>query len=141
MPSGGSINPFSFYVGELEEIFCTDFESDDGGFTHELLAGEDQEGADDWMWGAPLGLSGDPSYAASGVNVWGNDLGGGNYNGAYQADKWNRLSSPDIDVSAYDAVVLSYQRWLNVEEGFYDQALITANGVVIWGNHNCSEHW
>ena len=135
VPSGGSINPFSFYVGELEEIYCTDFESDDGGFTHELLSGEDQEGADDWMWGTPLGLSGDPSYAASGVNVWGNDLGGGNYNGAYQADKWNRLNSPDFDVAAYNTVLLSYQRWLNVEDGFYDQAQITANGVVVWGNH------
>lgn len=140
VPSGGTINPFSFYVGELEELFCTDFEDDDGEFTHELLSGDDQEGADDWMWGAPLGLSGDPSFAYSGENVWGNDLGGGNYNGAYQNDKWNRLTSPEIDVSSYDDIVLTYQRWLSVEDGFYDKAQITANDLVLWGNHATQEN-
>lgn len=135
VPSGGSINPFSFYVGEVEEIFCSDFEDDNGGFTHELVAGDQQEGADDWMWGSPIGMGGDPDEAASGNYVWGNDLGGGNYNGEYQNDKWNRLTSPAIDVSGYSQVVLSFHRWLQVEDGFYDQAQVLANGEVIWNNH------
>ena len=50
----------------LEEINCNDFEENDGGFTHELISGRNQEGADDWMWNVPVGSGGDPDYAASG---------------------------------------------------------------------------
>ena len=32
------------------------------------------------------------------------------------------------DVSGYETVVLSYDRWLTVEDGLYDHAVITANG-------------
>jgi MYXO-CTERM domain-containing protein len=31
-------------------------------------------------------------------------------------------------------VFLNYQRWLGVEDGFYDQARILANGEVMWSN-------
>jgi MYXO-CTERM domain-containing protein len=139
-PEGGPINPFSFYVGELEELYCNDFETDDGGYTHELLEGQQQEGADDWMWGMPAGLGGDPSAAYSGDYVWGNDLGGDlngeSYNGEYQNDKFNRMTSVGIDPSGYDQVLLTYRRWLNVEDGYYDQARIRANGETIWSNHS-----
>ncbi len=139
LPEYGTINPFSFYVGELEEINCEDFEESDGGFVHELVSGREQEGADDWMWGIPVGLGGDPNYAASGTKVWGNDLGGEHngesYNGEYQNDKHNRLTTPDYDVSNYDEVLLVYKRWLHVEDGFYDNANVLANGTSIWSNH------
>ena len=139
LPEYGTINPFTFYVGELEEINCENFEESDGGFVHELVSGREQEGADDWMWGTPVGLGGDPDYAASGTKVWGNDLGGEhngeNYNGEYQNDKHNRLTTPDYDVSNYDDVLLVYKRWLHVEDGFYDNANVLANGEVIWTNH------
>ena len=76
---------------------------------------------------------------ASGSKVWGNDLGGEhngeNYNGEYQNDKPNRLTTPDYDVSNYDEVLLVYKRWLHVEDGFYDNANVLANGEVIWTNH------
>lgn len=138
-PEGGSINPFHFYVGAREQIYCNDFELDDGGFTHELLDGQQQEGADDWMWGTPIGLGGDPEFAASGDKVWGNDLGGDingeNYNGEYQNEKWNRLTSSAFDVSGYDQVVVEFNRWLTVEDGYYDQASVQANGEIIWLNH------
>ena len=143
VPQDGIRHPFSLYVGELEEIFCTDFENDDGGFTHQLLAGENQEGADDWQWGIPNGLGGDPDTASSGNNVWGNDLGGEvngqQYNGEYQNGKHNQLASPDFDVSGYEQVVLSFDRWLTVEDGVFDQAQVTANGTQIWRNHSSSE--
>ena len=143
VPADGGRHPFSLYVGELEEIFCTDFESDDGGFSHQLLAGENQEGADDWQWGTPAGMGGDPDTAASGRYVWGNDLGGEingqQYNGEYQNGKHNQLASPEWDVASYDQVVLTFDRWLNVEDGYYDQAQITANGEAIWWNHSTSE--
>ena len=135
VPTHAAIAPFTFVVGELEQVYCEDFEDDDGGYTHELLAGEDQEGADDWMWDRPRGASSDPDFAWSGDRIWGNDLGGGNYNGDYQADKHNRLQSVAIDVSGLDTLVLQYRRWLNVEDSEYDQAMITANDQVVWTNH------
>jgi len=137
-PSGGEINAFSFAVGELTEIYCTDFEDDDGGYTSELLAGEDTEGANDWQWGRPLGQGGDPDFAFSGNRVWGNDLGADDYNGEYQNDRHNRLTSPAIDISGQDRVVLQYRRWLNMEDGYYDQANILVNDELIWTNHATS---
>ncbi len=138
IPGGGSITPFSFYVGELQELYRDDFETDDGGYTHELLVGEDLPGADDWQWGTPLGLGGDPDYAYSGDYVWGNDLGADDYNGEYQNDRHNRLLSPTISIAPYPDLVLQYRRWLTVEDGFYDQALVMAEGGEIWANHATS---
>ena len=139
-PSGGSINPTTFFYGAVDEIRCDDFEDDDGGYTHELVSGQNQEGADDWMWGRPRGLGGDPDFAFSGRNVWGNDLGGGNYNGQYQDDKFNRLSSPPIDISGHDRVILQFRRWLNVEDGVYDAARVRINGEVVWTNHATNQN-
>lgn len=143
-PPGGPIAPFSFAVGSLRALRCEDFEEDDGGFTHVLLEGRDELGANDWMHGTPRGLGGDPDFAWSGARVWGNDLGGGNYNGEYQNGKHNRLSSPEIDVSGYQSVIVQYRRWLGVEDGYYDQARIvrlggdegsTEDDIVLWTNH------
>ena len=41
-------------------VISEDFEASDGGYTHRLLAGIDEEGADDWQWGTPIGMGGDP---------------------------------------------------------------------------------
>ena len=123
----------------MEEIYCEDFEADDGDYTHELISGGWEEGADDWMWGTPIGLGGDPDFASSGSNVWGNDLGGGDYNGEYQNGKHNRLTSIDIDVGDNDDLVLQYRRWLHVEDGYYDQANILANDQQVWTNHATQE--
>ena len=135
VPVGGVINPFSFAVGELNELYFEDFESGEGGFSHALLDGEDQEGADDWMHGAPAGLGGDPDHVYSGEYLWGNDLGGGNYNGEYQNDKWNQLQSDSIAVAPYNELLLQFRRWLNVEDGYYDQSNVLADGEVVWSNH------
>ena len=138
-PSGGSITPFTFLVGEMETIYCNDFEDDDGGFTHELLSGEETEGADDWQWGAAGGLGGDPDFAWSGSRLWGNDISPDQqWNGEYQNDKHNRLTSVPIQVEGYDRLVLEYRRWLTVEDGYYDQARILANGETVWENHATS---
>jgi hypothetical protein len=139
-------NPFAFYVGDVVPVHCDDFEDDDGGYTHELLGGQPGDGADDWQHGRPRGLSGDPGAAFSGNRVWGNDLGGDNFNGAYQDSKHNRLTSPVWDLKHYDGSFLQYRRWLNVEDGVYDQASILANGEVVWsnfasnGNHGEEHH-
>lgn len=131
---------YEFYVGEIVELYCTDFESDpfSEGWSHELNAGAPEDGADDWSWGPSLGgsSSGDPSEAFSGENVVGNDLGADNFDGLYQNDKVNTLSSPQIDVGDYSDVRLQYRRWLNVEDGFFDKANIYANDQLVWNNFN-----
>jgi len=139
LPRGATINPLSFFVGQLEEIRCDDFEDDDAGYDHDLIDGEEQEGADDWIWGTPLGYADDPDVAASGNMVWGNDLGGGNYNGEYQDSKHNRLTTPSVDVSGYERVVLQFNRWLNVEDGYYDQARVLQGEDTIWTNHESNQ--
>ena len=137
-PSGGSINPHSFYVGSLIELYCENFEdADGGGYTHELVSGSNDEGADDWQWGTPAGKAGDPSQAYSGQKVWANDLGWDNYNGEYQNEKHNRLISTPIDVSEADGgeLILQFRRWLNVEDGYYDEARVHVDGDAVWSNH------
>lgn len=140
MPTGGDIAPYTFYVGGLTEVYCATFDDDDGGFTHALLDGRDQDGADDWVWDRPSGTSDDPVEAYSGNKVWGNDLGGGNYNGAYQPGIQNRLTSPEIDPEGHDELILQYRRWLNVEDGAYDQARILQGETEVWTNHATNEN-
>ncbi|MCP4920312.1 MAG: hypothetical protein GY913_25710 [Proteobacteria bacterium] len=138
-PSGGTINPHTFYVGDLVEIYCEDFEDDDGGFTHELLSGDVTDGADDWQWGEPTGKGGDPDFAFSGNSVWANDLGQTigqqEWNGEYQNEKHNRLTSVAIDTTGHTELVLQYRRWLTVEDGYYDTARILIDGEERWMNH------
>ena len=140
LPSGGDIAPYTFYVGQLEQVWCASFDDDDGGFTHALLDGRETEGADDWTWDRPTGMAGDPSEAYTGRKIWGNDLGGGNYNGEYQSSIQNRLSSPAIDVGDYTELILQYRRWLNVEDGYYDHARVLANDAEVWSNHASGEN-
>jgi len=127
---------YEAYVGPLAMIFCDDLETENAEWTHELLAGEDIEGADDWHWGTPPGKGGDPDHAFSGTHVWGNDLAPlDNWNGQYQADRVNTLRSPAWDLSGYEAVRLRFRRWLAVEDGYYDQASVYVNEQLVWTNH------
>lgn len=135
---------YEFYIGEVEELFCTNFDDQDpfaNGWSHELASGEMRDGADDWMWGTPLGIagSGDPAAAYSGDKVIGNDLGGGDFNGSYQANKVNFALSPTIDVGNYSDVRLQYRRWLNVEDSFFDKGTIYANDQIAWRNFNSDQ--
>ncbi len=129
---------YEFYIGEIDTLFCTDFETDPftAGWTHELISGQDEDGADDWAWGPVFGAgsSGDPTEAFSGENVIGNDLGNDNFDGRYQNDKTNAVTSPKIDIGDYSDVRLQYRRWLNVEDGFFDRATIYSNNSSVWNN-------
>lgn len=136
-PAGGEIAPYTFFVGALEEIYCEPFE-DDGGYTHELLEGNDQRGADDWDFGPPGGYSSDPDEAYTGRNVWGNDLGGGQFNGDYQASIVNRLTSVGIETGGASPIVIQFRRWLNVEDGVYDRARVYLDDEVVWENYETS---
>jgi len=160
IPGGGVTNPLSLYVGGVLDVYKTDFEADDGGFTSELLEGDpNQAGANDWQWGTPnatpangqggTSVSGDPDGAYSGDNAWGNDLGNiveddegtpQYWNGVYQGDRHNRLNSPPLAVPEHlEGVFLRYARWLNVEDGFFDRARILADGDVVWSNYSSEQ--
>jgi cysteine-rich repeat protein len=135
---------YELYVGTVEPIYCTNFETDPelDGWTHGLTSGDPVEGADDWQWGTANGNStnGDAPDAFSGANVFGNDLAlAQNFNGLYQPDKVNFALSPEIDTTGYEGVRLQYRRWLNVEDGFFDQGTIYANDQLAWTNLNSDQ--
>ena len=119
---------YEFYVGEPTEIYCTNFETDPfaEGWTTTAAAG-----VNDWAWGMPTGVAGDPGAAYSGQNIIGNNL-----DGSYSPDSDTALRSPDIDITGYGNLRLQYRRWLMVEDGVFDTAAISANGTEVWRNLN-----
>ena len=120
---------YTIYIGELEEIFCDDFETANSDWTHELLDGESD--GDDWQVGAPGGQEGDPEKAFSGSKAWGNDL---DDDGLYVAGASSALHSPKWDLSKYGKVHLRFRRWLNVQDGEHDHASISVNDNEVWAN-------
>jgi MYXO-CTERM domain-containing protein len=122
---------YEFFVGPVQEIYCTDFETDPDGWTHGAVAG-----SDDWTFGTPTGAGDDPTAAFSGSRVLGMDLGGGGGDGQYEpsVDSWAR--TPEIDVGQFDSVRLQYRRWLGVEDGFFDDASISVDGATLWANRD-----
>lgn len=156
LPVGSVSDPwFATFTGEPAILFEATFEEDDGGFFSELLRGDPTvEGANDWHWGNPGGQAGDPVEAWSGDNVWGNDLSPlENWNGAYQPNIHSALRSPTIDVEGdWAGVYLQFRRWLNVEDGYWDQARVLVNGAEVWSQlassdenaadrHHQDTHW
>lgn len=137
LPRGSITDPwFGVWIGDPDVIFEADFEEDDGGFTHELLRGDaGSEGSDDWQWGPAGGRGGDPTSAHSGEFLWGNDISPqNNWNGEYQSDVVNVLRSGVIEVLDAESIHLQFQRWLTVEDAWFDQAEVLVNGQVVWGN-------
>ncbi len=134
-PSNPADPAYYAYVGELETIFCDDFELEQEGWSHELLEGELVEGADDWMRGAPTGKGGDPDHAYSGTYAWGNDLAlEQDWDGKYQNERKNTLVGPVWDLSDHETVRLQFRRWLGVEDGMYDHGRIYVNDELVWEN-------
>jgi len=133
-PEGGEDEALYFVVGVVETIFFDDFESpDDAGWTHGTY-GDTPNPHDDFQHGSPAGKAGDPSTAASGTRVWGNDLGEDVFNGAYQNQQHNWLRSPLIDCSASTYTQLRFRRWLRVDASANDAARVLVNGVEVWVN-------
>jgi MYXO-CTERM domain-containing protein len=112
---------YEYYSGPTQEIWCSDFEQDDGW----MLEGE-------WSIGAPGGGGGDPEAAYDGGRVAGVALA---FPGIYEPWTASRIVSPTIDTSGHEVVRLQYRRWLTIEDGFFDQAWISANDARVWQNH------
>ena len=122
---------YEFFVGTVEPIYCTDFETDPA-WTHGATAGTDI-----WQRGVPGGAGGDPGAAASGQNVFGMDVTGGD--GVYNANANVWAKSPVVTTTGFTNVRLQYKRWLNVEDGFFDHATIAADGTQVWANFNSNQ--
>lgn len=123
-PDNEADSLYSFYVGPLQPVYCTDFETDP------FANGWTRTGGD-WEWDAPRGAGGDPDAAFDGTRVVGTDLTG---DGNYSSDGSPTLLSPVIDVSGKTGLRLEYRRWLGVEDGLWDRATVTADGQAVWAN-------
>jgi PKD repeat protein len=136
-PTGAPTSLMKFFVGVESLVLTEDFEGGVGGWTH-----VDNGGAqDDWQHssqvGSPngaYGKAGDPSSAYSGTNIWGNDLGQTSWNGEYANDVDNSLLSPILDMSGISGATLTFQRWLTIESGMYDEGNVKVNGTTVWTN-------
>ena len=118
---------YEFYVGDVEPLYCTDFENNP--FAEGWAFGG---ASSDFEWAPAAGVSGlDPDAAFSGLFVVGNDVAG---DGGYNPFTDAILSSPQVDTGDFSRVRLQYRRWLSVEDGFYDQARIYAGGSTVWEN-------
>ncbi|MCX4241849.1 DUF4215 domain-containing protein [Paraliomyxa miuraensis] len=116
---------FQHWFGTVEPIYCTSFA--DG-------TAEGWNVPMRWQVSPPLGQGGDPSEPAGpDPYVLGQDLVD---DGLYQPWSSESAGSPNISVPVgyYASIRLHYRRWLTVEDGFYDQARIMADGQVAWSN-------
>ncbi|MFV8753780.1 MYXO-CTERM sorting domain-containing protein [Nannocystaceae bacterium ST9] len=113
---------YEHFIGEPTLIWCSGFESEGetGGWT-----------IDGFQVGNPVGASGDPDGPFAGLAVAGNTLA---QPGTYSPGTSATLVADPVAVGDWQHVRLQYRRWLNVEDGFFDQARITANGTPVWTN-------
>ncbi|HEX5060269.1 MAG TPA: hypothetical protein VFV99_12965 [Kofleriaceae bacterium] len=118
---------YQMYVGNVEKIWCADFE---GGLGDWTVGGTTNRV--EFEVGAPMGLAGDPKSAYAGTNVLGIDLGSDD--GLYNPRTTQYAQSPEIDLQGHTDVRLQYYRWLNVEDGVYDPATISVNDQIVWQN-------
>jgi len=119
---GGTLNGWSLEIVEDPgppagtTIYSTDFESDDGGFTHSGTA-------DEWERGLP---SFAPVIGAnSGVNCWKTDL-----DNSYESNSDQDLFSPDIDLTSVTAgATLIWAQKYQMEAAQFDSAFVEVQEV------------
>jgi len=88
-------------------VFASDFESDDGGFTHSGTA-------DEWERGLPS--YGPLTSCASGSKCWATDL-----DGTYNSSSDQSLVSPAISLAGFSApIVVSWSQRYSMEGASYD---------------------
>lgn len=132
-PQNAADPEYHFHVAPLVPVYCTDFERDPfaDGWTHAAVGGSSE-----WRWGVPVSAPrvGDPGVAFSGENVVGMDLGPPGGNGYYASSRVQTLTAPAVGLGGRTGARLQFRRWLSVEDGFYDDAKIFADGVELWRN-------
>ncbi len=120
-PSNPADPWYQTYFGGVVPIYCLDAAADLGAWN---FGGA----GSNWSFGPVMGGGVDPGAPWDGDGVLLTQ------DGNYPAFANTQATGPLVDISAYDDVRLHYRRWLNVEDAFFDQAWIAANGTPIWGN-------
>lgn len=129
--TGNEMNVNTFWIGDRAALWCDDFESGAPGFIHangipwEGLAGV----VDDWQFGAPLGTATlDPDVSASGALIATTAL-----DANYPPGVAEYLQTPTVDLTSAGRMrLLTYQRWLTVEDGLYDHARVVVTDGTAW---------
>lgn len=126
-PSGAPATTFRFIVGEEQVYFSDTFDN-----TFSLWPTGATAGANDWQFGVPAGVGGDPAAPRTGQRCLGTDLGNPGFDGLYSANTSNWAESPVINLSQCPRPKLRLQRWLTIESALNDSARILVNGQVVW---------
>lgn len=132
LPDNPADDAYKAFVGDVVPLYCNDFEAQIDGWA----LSDSNGGKGDFKHGVPEGLAEDPAKAFSGSMVLGNDI---TVNGLYPSDKEMYADSPLVDLQGNTKVRLQFRRWLTVEDGYYDQASIYANGKNVWTNEATDE--
>jgi subtilisin-like proprotein convertase family protein len=124
--TGGSLNGWSVILcprptpascgdgSSPEVIYATDFEADDGGFTHTGTL-------DSWALGTPASPL--VTGCHSGTQCWKTNL-----NGTYPDASSQDLFSPDIDLTGFASVSASWWQKHQLEDASLDHASVDAIG-------------
>ncbi len=121
-----------FTVGDTEALWCEDFEGGASGWTHGAGTPWNPGGGfvDEWVIGPATEGAYGPAVATSGTQIAATAPGA-----TYRNNNRQYLQSPDIAVPAPRPLLrLSYQRWLTVEDGLYDHA-------ILWGGPTGDALW
>ena len=129
LPRDAPANVFAPLVGVETPVFTENLDTDPGWTATGL-----------WDFGQPTGQGGqtggpDPTSGFTGANVLGYNLNGDYENNINEIN----LTSPAIDASTMDTVILEFQRWLGVETATFDHAYVrvSSNGIdwtTVWEN-------
>ena len=132
---GGTVDGvYRFRVGDREAVWCEDFESGEavGWVTGGGLPESPGGGVDEWEVGTATGGRFVPAAARVGSYVMGTRL-----SGEYAANNRQFATMPEVAVDPSDRMLmLSYWRYLTVEDARYDQAGLQVNGVAVFENQS-----
>ncbi len=132
--AGAQAGLYSFRVGDRQEIWCEGFEHGASDWEHGsgTPLQPDTEGifTDEWSFGTPTGGTFLPDgpyegslVATTALDAW------------YSANNRQYLRSPAVEIEAPGPMLLlSYQRWLTVEDGIYDHARLLTGEDLLWAN-------
>ena len=119
---------FTLFIGPTETIYEEGFEDGMSGWTHGGTFDDWQCATLSYLYWKP-----DPYYACTGDVCLGTDLNDG-MDILYESYADNWAQSPVIDCTGKEGVHLGFRRWLTVEEGIYDDAMMFVNGVQLFAN-------
>jgi MYXO-CTERM domain-containing protein len=132
---------WSVWVGDRRVVWCDDFDGEPTGWRSGVGVPYSDEvpfgATNDWEIGEPSGAPGEPSEAHSGRQIAGTWL-----DGDYLPNNAEQFVSPEVDLATVGVMrLVTFARWLAVEDGLYDQAGVWALGADgdewtnLWTNH------